>query len=347
MREPIESDWSDRDLEIIRDLLESFQVHLRDRILETRQLHHPDEMAEVAAVMAADTIYRIDRVSEASVLDWFDANWPSEWVAELVMEGLEDSERRIVPLSAFGSNPRLKIIVDPIDGTRGLIHDKRPAWILTGVAPWRGEATTLDGILVAVMTEVPTTRQWRSDQVSALRGGGEAGVRAMTHDLIRGGRKPVRLRRSESRSFEHGFATFARFLPEGKALLAAFEEEFWRVLSAEIGPLSQVFEDQYISTGGQLYELMAGHDRMIGDLRPLAFRRLGLAGRMVCHPYDICTSLILEEMGGVVVGPAGQVLRPGLNTIEAVSWIGFANPGLAGLALPVIQSLLPEFFGRE
>ncbi|MEZ5278686.1 MAG: inositol monophosphatase [Opitutaceae bacterium] len=344
MRETSESELSGLDLEAVRDLLESFQVHLRDRILETRKMHHPDEMGEVAAVMAADTIYRIDRISEESVLDWFDANWPPALAAELVMEGLEDSERRIVPLSAAGTSPRLKVIIDPIDGTRGLIHDKRPAWILTGVAIWRGEATMLDGILVAVMTEVPTTRQWRSDQVSALRGGGETGVRAMTHDLVRGGRKPARLRRSESRSFEHGFATFARFLPEGKALLAAFEEEFWRVLSEKVGPFSQVFEDQYISTGGQLYELMAGHDRMVGDLRPLAFRRLGLKGRMVCHPYDICTSLILEEMGGMVVGPDGGPLRPGLNTTEAVSWIGFANPDLAGLALPVIRSLLPDFF---
>ena len=29
------------------------------------------------------------------------------------------------------------------------------------------------------------------------------------------------------------------------------------------------FEDQYLSTGGQLYELMAGHDRFIADIRPL------------------------------------------------------------------------------
>ena len=31
----------------------------------------------------------------------------------------------------------------------------------------------------------------------------------------------------------------------------------------------QVFDDEYICSGGQLYELMAGHDRFLADLRPI------------------------------------------------------------------------------
>ena len=92
---------------------------------------------------------------------------------------------------------------------------------------------------------------------------------------------------------------------------------------------------------------MAGHDRMVGDLRPLAFRKLGLVGKLVCHPYDVCTALILEELGGVVVQPDGRPLDAPLNTTHPVSWIGFANPDLAAATLPLIQELIPQFFGEE
>ena len=60
---------------------------------------------------------------------------------------------------------RWRVIVDPIDGTRGLMYQKRPAWILTGVAPNRGEATSLADIELAVQTEIPLVKQHLSDQL--------------------------------------------------------------------------------------------------------------------------------------------------------------------------------------
>ena len=44
-----------------------------------------------------------------------------------------------------------------------------------------------------------------------------------------------------------------------------------------------------LSSGGQLYELMMGHDRFVADLRPL----LGAPGQTVwlcAHPYDLARS---------------------------------------------------------
>ena len=73
--------------------------------------------------------------------------------------------------------PAGAIIVDPIDGTRGLMYQKRPAWILTGVAPNLGEATSLADIEVAVQTEIPLIKQHLSDQLWAVRGGGVRGIR--------------------------------------------------------------------------------------------------------------------------------------------------------------------------
>jgi len=331
-----------RELELFRDLLIRFQVFVREHVIESRERESAERLGEIAAVTEADTIYRIDRLTEKGVLDWFLAEWPRDWPAELVMEGIEDSDTIIVPTKA---TPRLKVIIDPIDGTRELIHDKRSAWVLTGVAPYRGDLTGIGDLLLAVMTEIPTARQWRSDQVSGIRGAGPRGVRARAYDLIRGGDHAIELRPSTARGFDHGFASFARFFPEGKGLLASMEEAFWQAVGQSTGEIPTVFDDQYISTGGQIYELLAGRDRMVVDFRPLALKKQGLAKGLVCHPYDICTALLLEEVGGVVMEPDGGSLKSVLNTTAPVSWMGFASRDLADLALPVIRHLIPRFFG--
>jgi hypothetical protein len=104
-----------------------------------------------------------------------------------------------------------------------------------------------------------------------------------------------------------------------------------------------VFDDQYISTGGQIAELLVGHDRMVADLRPLVFRKLKQPTALVCHPYDICTELILREAGGIVETPDGKPLRAPLDTTTPVAWVGFANLTLARLARPALRNALYRF----
>ena len=70
-----------------------------------------------------------------------------------------------------------------------------------------------------------------------------------------------------------------------------------------------MFEDQYISSGGQLYELMAGHDRFVADLRPLFERRRAGGAALCCHPYDLCTELIARELGVLVTDEQGLTAR--------------------------------------
>src|SRR5262249_61311982 len=136
---------------------------------------------------------------------------------------------------------------------------------------------------VAAMTELPTGKQGAADQVSGVRGCGPAGLVAERVDVRGGGRRPLTLRPSPAADFKHGFASLARFFPEGKALLARVEEGIWDALyglGRTASPL--VFDDQYPSTGGQIYELLAGHDRMLGDLRPPALRKLGFDSALAC-----------------------------------------------------------------
>ena len=84
------------------------------------------------------------------------------------------------------------------------------------------------------------------------------------------------------------------------------------MVAAVLGPpqpgKAQSFEDQYISSGGQLYELMAGHDRFVADLRPLFERRRPGGAALCCHPYDLCTELIARELGVLVTDEQGRPL---------------------------------------
>jgi hypothetical protein len=176
--------------------------------------------------------------------------------------------------------------------------------------------------------------------VSAVRGCGAAGVVARALDLRTGRTTAFKPQLSRAADFKHGFASLVRFFPEGKALTAQIEEALWIELygGAKQSPL--VFDDQYISTGGQLYELLIGHDRMLGDIRPLVFAKLGIASSLTCHPYDICTELILREAGGLVESPSGRLLREPLDTVSSVAWIGYANETLARQVRPILRRLI-------
>src|SRR6185503_7687011 len=186
-----------------------------------------------------------------------------------------------------------RINVDPIDGTRGLMYQKRSAWVLTGLAPNRGPATALRDVVLAVQTEIPLVKQHLSDTLWAVRG---EGAQAERWNRLSGERAPLTLRPSTAGTIAHGFAQVSRFFPGGRAELAAIDDE---MVAAVLGPVTpgkaQCFEDQYICSAGQLYELMAGHDRFVADLRPLMEGLLAGRGQALgicCHPYDLCTELI-------------------------------------------------------
>lgn len=337
-------------LETARRLLCRLQDSIRDDLRRVRASERGrrggrgqgrEGFARVAAVTAADTIYGIDKVSEATVLRWLEKNWPRTAPVELVMEGLEDGALATFPRGTPVAATKWKLILDPIDGTRGLMFDKRSAWSLAGLAPQRGARTTLADIVVAAMTELPTSKGGLADQLSAVRGGG---IRAERVDLRTKKRAKLTPRPSSARDLAHGFASVAKFFPAGKAWLAEVEVRLLR----ELGEGNDVFDDQYLSTGGQLHELIVGHDRFVADLRPLAFARLGLGGTecasaggaLTCHPYDICTALIAREAGCVVTAPDGKPLRAPLDTTSAVAWTGYANGALARRIAPVLRRVL-------
>ena len=271
-------------------------------------------MSAVTGETVADTIYAIDRVADDALVEWFEVHWPD---VELVSEGIDE------PV-VIGRDPRWAVIVDTIDGTRGLMYDKRPAWCLAAVAPRGG---SLRDVVAAAMTELPTTKQGAVDQLSAVRGDG---LRATRVDLRDGHTEPLTVRPSSATDLEHGFAGVTKFFVPGKVDLARVEAQLFARLGAQT-----VFDDEYISSGGQLYELIAGHDRFVADLRPLV-----QPGALACHPYDVCTALLLEEAGGVVTDPYGASLDAPLDTSTSVAWVGYANRALADRIGPILTELM-------
>lgn len=333
-----ESDFNE-----MRSLICSLQKDIRDHVWSMLHKTNIDDLNSVNSVTSADTIYSIDKYTEEPIIEWFEKHWPQKWPIEIVMEGIEESDPLCFPKNVPPSNTILKCIIDPIDGTRNIMYDKRSAWILAGIAPQKGPTTCLTDIHLSVMTEIPTSRQWRSDQVSAVRGGGKKGIVADSTNLFTKETKPLALRPSQAKDFKHGFASLSRFFPEGKELMSRIEEALWTELYGEQKESpSPIFDDQYICSGGQIYEILNGHDRMHGDLRPLAFEKLGIQSGLVCHPYDVCTGLILTEAGGVFESPEGGPVKAPMNTVAPVSWMGYANQELARMVRPVMKELLQK-----
>jgi len=216
--------------------------------------------------------------------------------------------------------------------------------VLAALAPQRGAETKLSDLFIAAMTELPTTKQWRADQISAVRG---RGIVAESVNVFDNTRAPIKLEPSKASDFRHGFATIVKFFPEGRVLTARLEERLWeRICGLGRTHAPLIFDDEYISTGGQFYELLAGHDRMIGDLRPLICKAAGHDSSLVCHPYDACTMLILEEAGVIIESPGGGKVDAPLDTTSAVAWIAFANETLASLARPALHDALAEILKK-
>jgi hypothetical protein len=322
---------------------DAIQLH----VVRARDRASFDDLSQIESVTESDTIYKVDRISEEAILRWFEGHWPRDLSTVLVMEGLPDSPATVFPPDVSASEAKYICIVDPIDGTRGLMYDKRSAWVLSGVAPNLGGKTNLEDIAVAVMTELPVSKQRLADQLSAVKGKGLAGVIAERGSLDSEEKAAISLMPSRAHDLLHGYVGVSRFFSAGKELLARFEERLHaRLYGAERLAELAIFEDQYICTGGQIYELCMGRDRMIADFRPLAYDALGLEGAMSCHPYDICTVLILKELGGVASAPFGNPIVVPLDTTTDVAWVGYANPSLAEHVQPTLEELLDEMFPR-
>jgi fructose-1,6-bisphosphatase/inositol monophosphatase family enzyme len=189
---------------------------IRARVVAACETSNAEDLSAVIADDEGDTIFAIDRISEDVVLEQFEREVASIAPIVLIAEGLSGG-KVVLPSDANESEAVWRVIVDPIDGTRELMYQKRSAWILTGVAPDRGDDTTLRDVEFAIQTEIPIVKQHRSDTIWAFR---DKGVRAERYDRLSGRTANLDLKPSKAKTIEQGFAMISRFFPGARDVLA-------------------------------------------------------------------------------------------------------------------------------
>jgi len=329
-----------RDAEALAARIRGVHEAIRDEVVAECERQSIDELSAVVGDDAGDTQFAVDRVSETVLLARFE-ELAREWPCLLVAEGLGHDGRRVLPEGTRLEDVEIVVLVDPIDGTRGLMMQKRPGWVLTGVAPYRGGGETLADIALAVQTEIPLVKQHLSDTLWAIAGSGARGER---FDRKTGARQPFTPRPSRAPSIDQGFGGIARFFPGGRAELAAIDDE---VVEAVLGPpvpgRALAFEAQYISNGAHLAQLVLGHDRWVADLRPVLEPLLVKRGRplgMCSHPYDLSAELIAREAGVIVTDPLGRRLSAPLDVFSDVAFVAYANASIRSRVEPALRAAL-------
>jgi 3'-phosphoadenosine 5'-phosphosulfate (PAPS) 3'-phosphatase len=330
-RDALVARWRPRLQRLQRAIRERLRISMREQDLEA--IARPVRETEGDD---ADTIFALDVAAE-ELLDELCNEWAREEAFVLVGEGVEPSGSR-----TYGEGtPTARLIVDPIDGTRGLMFDKRSAWCLAAVAPERGPTTSLRHIELAAMAELPTTRQNLVDDLVAVRGRGV--VRTRRNLDAPGSAQTLPVRPSRATTLRHGFATVCSFFQGGKELIARIDEDLmhealggWRPDKAD------VYGDHYISSGGQLAEIALGRDRFVLDVRPEVHSALGHPSTLCSRPYDLCTALVATEAGALVLRPDGRPLDAPLDTTTNLSFVAYANRALHDALQPVVQRVLQQ-----
>ena len=331
-----------KSLEHLLPAMRTLHERIRDAVVAACEKSALDALSSVAKEEEGDTIYAVDKVSEELLIEFFEHEIAPKCPVVLIAEGL-DGGKIVLPRGTPEDKALCRVIVDPIDGTRGIMYQKRSAWILTGIAPNKGAGTSLQDIEVAIQTEIPLVKQHLSDTLWSIRGKGAQGER---YNRITGERHALHLHPSSARTIAHGFSTISRFFPGVRDELAAIDDE---IVRGALGPVqlgkAQCFEDQYISSGGQFFELMSGKDRFIADIRPLGetiASRRGMKLGICCHPYDVCTELIARELGVIITTASGRPLNFPLAVEPDVDWVGYANAHIQAQIEPLLKSALEK-----
>jgi fructose-1,6-bisphosphatase/inositol monophosphatase family enzyme len=327
------------DVYTLLSVLQALQRDIRDAVVAACSIQSETELGAVADDGPGDTIYRIDKVSETLLIERLEATAGALGGILLVAEGIAGGALCLP--RGLARPPAWRVIVDPIDGTRGLMYQKRSAWVLAAAARERGPSTRSEDIVLAVQTEIPLVKQHLCDELWAIRG---QGAHLQRVDRFTGRARPLLIEPSRATTLQHGFAMLTRFFPGARDELAAIDEEIMlALLGAAPAGKALCFEDQYASTGGQLYELLVGHDRFNADLRPLMqplLDRRGLPRGLCCHPYDLCTALIATEAGVRLTDPWGAPLDIPLNVEADVAWVGYANDQIRASVEPLLAAAL-------
>ena len=329
---------------LVQHMLAEAGRAVRNKVLNSLATSTEEQLSTVHQESYEDTIYTIDRHAEEVLLPVLTTYAGDAGGIVLMAEGIGDENGLTLPIGMEPDQANLRIIMDPIDGTRNIMYNKRAAFFLAGAAPNKGKSTRLSDIEVAVMVELPTSKQYLSDVLWAFKG---EGCYAQSENVLDGTTIPRTIRPSKAKTIIGGFAQFSRFFPPGREILSAMEDEIIQtIMPSNPGGKAIVFEDQYICSGGQLYEMLMGHDRFIADVRGLLYAYLRKQGKEighVCHPYDVCAHLIGTEAGLIITDTEGNPVDAPFDLNATINWIGYANAYIMHEVRPLLMAMLKKY----
>ncbi len=274
-----------------------------------------------------DVTFGLDLPSEEHIARWSEAEARAGPLSVLT----EDAGWRHVGPDGRGGTRELpgfdhggpRIAIDPVDGTRNLMHDLRSAWTVLGFAPPGDGEPRLSALTGGIVSEIPGTlaaafRRLSSDgracrmEVLPLDGGPP--------------REDRELRADDDDRADHGFFPFFRYEPGQRPGIARLEAAFFERLSrVEGADARSCYDDCYISSAGQLVQLALGRYRLIVDARELIGRRGGAPG-VTSKPYDLSGAVVCARAAGAVVTALdGSALEFPIDATTPVGFIGYAN----------------------
>jgi len=332
----------------LRALAASVQSVVRRQLLEAIAAERLSDLGRGVAEGVGDTTFALDVPAEEAVEAWFsgcaragplsllteDAGWRHRGPDPDQAQGWRE-------LEGFGhGGPR--IVIDPIDGTRPLMHDLRSAWVVIGFAGAGTSQPRGAELSGGLLVELPTSVQDRARWLEARRGGPAEfrilPVGASPEEVAEA--TPTHLRVDAEARVDAGYLTFFRYHPAQRRRLATLEASFFERLAEHEGAdLLQVYEDSYCSSGAQLALLALGRYRFVADLRA---RAGGVSGPF-CKPYDVAGAVVIAEAAGVVLRDAwGQPLDFDIDATSPLDWIGYVNEETRARLEPHLEAAWAE-----
>jgi len=151
--------------QILMDLLCELGWKMSGKFTNRFAASRVDELAAVSRESGRTTrSIEIDRDIEVRIVDFFEKRMRAETIAVAARDGRirRTAGARIHSEAGKSATPEFTILMDPLDGTRGLMYGKRSAWMLAGAARGDDASLTLRDIFLAVQTEITTAEADKS-----------------------------------------------------------------------------------------------------------------------------------------------------------------------------------------
>lgn len=301
-----------------------------------------EKLSRIAKFAVGDLSYAIDKAPDRLLEKTFE-----EWGEEIPMIVIEEEwGATTFPKGTHPEDCEIRLIIDRLDGTREIMYTKNRAWILTGIAPNKGVKTYLDDIEITVQTSVGKNVfgedevLWATKKHKTVLEIWDLDKKKFEHKL------PVSPSKAET--IEHGFLPIVLYFEGYKKVLGSIADKLTEKITGPVHKgISRVFDEQYISSGGQLANLVTGKYRGVIDIRPFLGRITGTPFGLCAHPYDLCTKLIADRAEAIIdcfgVYTDRIEKKVPLDAKTDVGFIAFANERIKNQVEPALREILSNY----